>query len=119
MPVKSPLQALALGVIWGWLPCGLVYSTLAWAATAGDAVQSASLMLAFGAGTLPMLLLMGSFADKLGFFTRNRWTRYTAGILLIVFGSLILIKAFSGGHQHMMQHDMNHGMQHEMTLHET
>jgi sulfite exporter TauE/SafE len=45
-----------------------------------------------------MLLLMGGFADRLQHFTRNRWTRYIAGALLIVFGAMILSKALSGGH---------------------
>ncbi len=111
MPVKSPAQALGLGFFWGWLPCGLVYSTLALAATSGDAVQSALLMMAFGVGTLPMLLAMGGFAEKLQYFTRHKWTRYIAGILLIAFGAMILTKALSGGHQHGMQHG---NMQHEM-----
>lgn len=106
MPVRSPSQALALGLLWGWLPCGLVYSTLAWAATAGNAVDSAMLMLAFGAGTLPMLLAMGSFAERLQYLTRHRWTRYVAGIVLIAFGVMILSKALSGGHHHL-QHDIN------------
>ena len=104
MPVKSPVQALGLGFFWGWLPCGLVYSTLALAATSGNAVQSALLMMAFGLGTLPMLLAMGGFAEKLQYFTRHKWTRYIAGILLIAFGAMILTKAVSGGHQHGMQH---------------
>ena len=98
MPVKSPVQALGLGFFWGWLPCGLVYSTLAWAATSGSAINSAFLMLAFGAGTLPVLLLMGGFVEKLQRFTQHRWTRYFAGMLLIVFGAMILSKALSGGH---------------------
>ncbi|NOQ69487.1 MAG: sulfite exporter TauE/SafE family protein [Gammaproteobacteria bacterium] len=115
MPVKSPVQALGLGFFWGWLPCGLVYSTLALAATSGDAVQSALLMMAFGAGTLPMLLAMGGFAEKLQYFTRHKWTRYIAGILLIAFGAMILTKALGGGHQHGMQHG---SMQHEMSVQE-
>ncbi|PCJ85520.1 MAG: hypothetical protein COA54_10945 [Thiotrichaceae bacterium] len=101
LPVKSPSQALGLGLLWGWLPCGMVYSTLAWAATSGSAINTALLMLAFGAGTLPMLLLMGGFAEKLQRFTRHKWTRSIAGILLIAFGVLILTKALSGGHMHM------------------
>jgi len=98
MPVRSPAQALGLGVFWGWLPCGLVYSTLAWAATSADAVTSAGLMLAFGMGTLPVLLLLGGFAEKLQRFTRHQWTRYIAGLMLIAFGVMILSKALSGGH---------------------
>jgi sulfite exporter TauE/SafE len=98
MPVTSLPQALGLGLLWGWLPCGLVYSTLAWSATAASATQSALLMLAFGAGTLPMLLAMGGLAHKLQAFTRNRWTRYIAGALLIAFGVMILVKATGGAH---------------------
>ena len=116
MPVRSPAQALGLGFFWGWLPCGLVYSTLAWAATSGSAINSAILMLAFGAGTLPVLLLMGGFADRLQHFTRNRWTRYVAGALLIAFGAMILSKALSGGHMgagHMGGGHMS-GSQHSM-----
>ena len=116
MPVRSPAQALALGIVWGWLPCGLVYSTLAWAATSGNAAQTASLMLAFGIGTLPMLMVMGSFAEKLSYFTRHKWTRYTAGMLLIVFGCLILVKALGGGHQHAMNHDMHKPVQHSVEM---
>jgi sulfite exporter TauE/SafE len=51
LPVNHPLKALALGLVWGWLPCGLVYSALAWSLASGDAVQGAALMLAFGLGT--------------------------------------------------------------------
>jgi len=122
IPVKSTAQALGLGIFWGWLPCGLVYSTLALAATSGDAIRSASLMLAFGVGTLPMLLAMGGFAEKLSYITRNKWTRYTAGILLIAFGAMILTKALGGGHLHGMSQRMNHAgehsMQQQMTLHD-
>lgn len=120
MPVNSPVKALGLGFIWGWLPCGLVYSTLALAATSGNGIQSAMLMLAFGVGTLPMLLVMGGFAEKLQRFTRHKWTRYVAGILLIAFGAMILTKALSGGHMHGGQMDGDqmgghqHGMQQEM-----
>lgn len=113
MPVKSPLQALGLGFFWGWLPCGLVYSTLAWAATSGNAIDSALLMLAFGAGTLPMLLVMGGFADRLQRFTQQRLTRYIAGILLIAFGIMILSRALGGGHmasghQHGLHDNKSH-----------
>jgi sulfite exporter TauE/SafE len=71
------------------------------------------LMLAFGVGTLPMLLVIGGFAEKLQRFTRHKWTRYAAGILLIVFGAMILSKALGGGHtmkydMHKANHDIVH-----------
>jgi hypothetical protein len=101
MPVKTLPQAMGLGFLWGWLPCGLVYSTLAWSATAASAAQSALLMFAFGLGTLPMLLTMGGLAHKLQRITQMKSTRYIAGILLVAFGVMILVKALGGGHHHM------------------
>jgi sulfite exporter TauE/SafE len=105
MPVSSMPQALALGLLWGWLPCGLVYSTLAWSAASGSASYSAALMLAFGVGTLPMMLVMGGLAERLRYLTQMKWTRYIAGSVLIAFGGLILFRAFNmyfmGGGHHM------------------
>jgi sulfite exporter TauE/SafE len=65
IPVHSLPQALTLGALWGWLPCGLVYSTLLWAASQGNATESALLMLAFGLGTWPVLLATGLAADRI------------------------------------------------------
>ncbi|WP_322629494.1 sulfite exporter TauE/SafE family protein [Halothiobacillus sp.] len=87
MPVRSPRQALLLGFVWGWLPCGLVYSVLIWALSAGSAAQGALLMLGFGLGTLPNLLLMGAFAAQLSAFTRQKWVRWVAGTAVTGFGA--------------------------------
>ncbi|HAY28337.1 MAG TPA: hypothetical protein DIT03_02625, partial [Candidatus Accumulibacter sp.] len=65
LPARGPLQAFPLGLLWGWLPCGLVYSALATALSSGSAMQGAGLMLAFGVGTLPNLLLAGLLATRL------------------------------------------------------
>lgn len=86
IPVKSPGQALVLGSLWGWLPCGLVYTILFWSISTGDAMQGALLMLSFGLGTLPMLLAMGVFAASLSSFVRKNWVRYLAGAIIITFG---------------------------------
>ncbi len=87
LPVKSPWQALSLGILWGWLPCGLVYATLVWALFAADPMRSMSIMIAFGIGTLPMLLAMGGLADQLARLRSRPVIRRTAGILIIVFGA--------------------------------
>ncbi len=86
MPVKSPRQALMLGFVWGWLPCGLVYSVLIWALSAGSAAQGALLMLGFGLGTLPNLLAMGTFAAQLSALTRQKSVRWIAGTAVTGFG---------------------------------
>ena len=77
---------LVLGMLWGWLPCGLVYSTLSWVAANGNPVMGPLSMLAFGAGTLPALFastLAGTLvSDLLG----NTHVRRFAGLLLIIYG---------------------------------
>jgi sulfite exporter TauE/SafE len=86
LPVRTPARALGIGLVWGWLPCGLVYSTLVWAMGAGGALNGGLLMLCFGLGTLPALLAMGAFAATLAGFIRRPWVRQVAGALVIGFG---------------------------------
>lgn len=93
LPVRSPWQALALGAVWGWLPCGLVYSVLIWALSAGGAAQGAGLLLAFGLGTLPNLLLMGAAAGWLAAHVRRPRVRQAAGAVVLAFGLYTLAKA--------------------------
>jgi len=94
MPVTSPLQAFALGLVWGWLPCGLVYSVLVWAISAGSALEGAMLMAAFGLGTLPNLLLMGAAAGWLGMRVKKPAVRYFAGGLIIAYGLYMLASLY-------------------------
>lgn len=94
LPVRNPAQALGLGALWGWLPCGLVYATLAWSLTTGSAEQGALLMLAFGLGTLPMLLALGTAGRWLSELRRRVSVRRTVGALVILFGVYTLV----GGH---------------------
>lgn len=89
LPIGSPTHALGLGAIWGWLPCGLVYSTLGWSLAAGGATQGASIMLAFGLGTVPMLLLIGTTTTWLVTAVKQPWIRRTAGTFLIVTGAMV------------------------------
>jgi sulfite exporter TauE/SafE len=93
LPVRSVGQALALGMVWGWLPCGLVYSVLIWALSAGGALEGAVLMLGFGLGTLPNLLLIGALAGGLARWFQHAWVRGAAGMILIALGVLALLGA--------------------------
>lgn len=86
LPVASVPRALLLGALWGWLPCGLVYSTLLWAASQGDVLHSGLLMLAFGLGTWPVLIATGLAAERLGALLRRRGVRLAGGLLVIIFG---------------------------------
>lgn len=85
-PVRTPFHALGIGLVWGWLPCGLVYSVLVWAIGAGGALQGGLLLLSFGLGTLPTLLAMGAAAATLAGFIRRPRVRTVAGMLVILFG---------------------------------
>lgn len=118
MPVKSPAQAFLLGCLWGWLPCGLVYSVLAWAATSADLLTSLGVMLFFGLGTLPAILMTGLFAKQFEAMARKQGIRIFSGLLIIIFGVWTLYGALmhmSGGeHSH---HQMNGDeMKQEMPL---
>jgi sulfite exporter TauE/SafE len=92
LPVKTPMQALLLGFIWGWLPCGLVYSVLVWSISTGDPLYGAALMFSFGLGTLPNLLLLGAAAAGLSARIRDQRTRRIAGALVILFGLYSLFR---------------------------
>ncbi len=86
LPVRNLMQALMLGALWGWLPCGLVYSTLIWASAAADWQSSAELMMAFGIGTLPTMLLTGVLAQQVKSVLQKRVTKNLFGSLIIFFG---------------------------------
>lgn len=85
LPLKHPLFALPLGFLWGWLPCGLVYSTLSWAASSGSAENGALIMLGFGIGTLPAMLSIGSLTQQLKLTLNHRYFRSISALLLAVF----------------------------------
>ncbi|MEI2741453.1 MAG: sulfite exporter TauE/SafE family protein [Candidatus Competibacter sp.] len=95
LPVRTPLQAFGIGLVWGWLPCGLVYSALVWAMGAGGAGSGALLMLSFGLGTLPALLALGTAAAALAGLARRPRVRQAAGLLVVLFGLYEIALALS------------------------
>ncbi|MDX1756571.1 MAG: sulfite exporter TauE/SafE family protein [Marinobacter sp.] len=86
LPLQHPGQALALGALWGWLPCGLVYSTLGWAALQPTVPMAAATMLCFGLGTLPAMLATGYAAASIKRLQQHRGFRQFTGLLLVGFG---------------------------------
>lgn len=86
LPFRSPIAALPYGMIWGWLPCGLVYSSLTWSLASETPVQGALIMLFFGLGTLPSMLLAALSAQNLITSLRKPQTKQIMAILLCLFG---------------------------------
>lgn len=100
LPVRNGWQAVALGGLWGWLPCGLVYSTLGWAALQPSVGSAAATMAFFGLGTLPSMLATGYAATWVRRLQGQKRIRQLTGILLIAFGlwTLPLSLVLHGGH---------------------
>lgn len=84
IPVQSLSQAFLFGMIWGWLPCGLVYTALAVATTAGAIHNSALTMLAFGFGTLPAVMGVGIMTGLLARLSHMRRFKQLVGVLMII-----------------------------------
>lgn len=90
LPVESPSRAIAAGFLWGALPCGLVYSAVAMAATSGNPASGALIMLFFWLGTLPALMLAGASAERLHHWKSQPFFRRAAGSIMIIFGGLAM-----------------------------
>lgn len=90
----GPLARLTiLGALWGWLPCGLVYAAAVGSAASGSAASGAALMVAFGLGTLPLMISSGAAADGLVGWAGARRARGAAGLLLVAAGVWTIIGA--------------------------
>lgn len=88
IPVKTRTQAYLFGMVWGWLPCGLVYAALALAATAGDASKSALTMLSFGLGTLPAVMGVGIMTGVLTRLSRMQRFKQAIGLFMVALALL-------------------------------
>ena len=109
LPIRNFSQAASIGLLWGLLPCGLVYSALAVSAASGSAINGVVTMLAFGLGTLPALYITGVFAKQLLQWFKKPWLRTTIGIIFIVWGSYQMYTTLvpsndMGSHQHHHHH---------------
>lgn len=79
-------QALCLGLVWGWLPCGLVYSGLIYASAQAHWSSAALTMLCFGLGTLPSMLGVSLAGKQATAWLNSAWFRKAAGIALLSYG---------------------------------
>lgn len=91
IPVKTHTQAYLFGMVWGWLPCGLVYTALAVAATSGDIAKSALTMLFFGLGTLPAVMGVGIMTSVLTRLSRTQRFKQIVGLFMIALALLAAV----------------------------
>jgi sulfite exporter TauE/SafE len=103
LPLVGRLQAsdtvparVGFGLIWGLVPCGLTYSVLPLALFAGSAVQGGAIMLAFGVGTLPSLLIVGWAVSSARRWVESSVVRYVAAALLAAFAVAGIWRALYG-----------------------
>lgn len=88
LPINSYIGALKAGALWGWLPCGLVYSALVLVMSSGDPITGAAAMIAFGLGTLPMLAAIGIASERVSIASKPL-VRRSAGVMVMLFGVLV------------------------------
>jgi len=93
IPVQGNGQAFLLGLVWGWLPCGMVYAVLALALASGSVAYGGLVMLAFGLGTLPLMVGMGFALGALTRALQGRILRTLAGVTVMLFGLYTLLLA--------------------------
>ena len=115
IPVKTPWHAFLYGLVWGWLPCGLIYSALLWTTTAGSGTSGGLFMLAFGAGTLPAVMTAGIFSTWMARMTRHRLARPAIGISVIALALFSLwLSLQHDNHAGHAQHEQHKHLQHKL-----
>ncbi|HMN43075.1 MAG TPA: sulfite exporter TauE/SafE family protein [Povalibacter sp.] len=90
LPVATLPRAFAFGTLWGWMPCGFVYTVLVMASLQFDAVRGAAIMAAFGLGTAPALFAAALGAPRLAAAAARPAARQAAGSILLVSAALTL-----------------------------
>lgn len=89
-PIHNHRRAIIMGMIWGYLPCGMVYSALLFSLSAGDWWLGALIMFSFGLGTLPALLLFGTSLSAYQQYVQKPTVRRWFGLLTILLGCFSL-----------------------------
>lgn len=86
-PADTISKALSIGLLWGWLPCGMVYSMLVFSMASGSGIQGAGIMLMFGLGTVPAVMGLGMVADKAMNLLQHKYAKNIFGSMIIFFGA--------------------------------
>ncbi|MCK5880321.1 MAG: sulfite exporter TauE/SafE family protein [Sinobacterium sp.] len=84
MAMNTKLDALKLGFLWGFLPCGMIYTALIWAISQQNSIWAGSLMLAFGLGTSPSLLLIQSFHLQVNKWLQKKYVKKLMALIILL-----------------------------------
>ena len=95
LPFRTPLSAFPYGFIWGWLPCGLVYSTLTWSLASGSALQGSAIMFFFGLGTLPTLIATSLGSQWLISGFKNTLVRQGIASIMAIYAVYLIYRAIA------------------------
>jgi uncharacterized protein len=96
LQARTLTALLAFGILNGLLPCGLVYVACAGATSTGDAARGVRYMVAFGLGTVPMMLAIALLGSKLQLVLRFKLQRLIP-VSLGVVGALLLLRGMALG----------------------
>lgn len=91
LPLNNPLKAIPYGMIWGWLPCGLVYTTLTWTLTVPTPLHGGLFMLFFGLGTIPAIVAVALSSDFFQRVLSYPLSRKVMGVAIIIYSIILLI----------------------------
>lgn len=84
--INSTFAHLSKGILWGLIPCGLVYGVLIAAATTHNMLQGGMFMFAFGLGTLPSMFVAAGLINNSQKYLQQKSLRYSAGVFIIIIG---------------------------------
>jgi sulfite exporter TauE/SafE len=123
LPIQNLRGAFFTGLLWGGIPCGLVYGALSFAIVSGSVAKGGMIMLAFGLGTLPSLLLMASLSSQLSVVAQKPIIRKFSGLLIMALGVSALwmplnsiINAKPHGHTNTLQPQTDMHKLHNQTI---
>lgn len=108
IPVNTAGRAMIMGMIWGWLPCALVYSVLLWAVTSGNVLDGILIMFSFGLGTLPSMYTAGLAGTGIFNMAKHQELRKVAGIVIMIVGLVSPFISIDHHHQHDASGDYQH-----------
>ena len=118
-PIDSFGKALFAGLLWGFLPCGLVYGALMMAIAGNNIATGAALMFVFGLGTMPMLIATQKTVGMLQSSIKNFRLRQINGVIMMLSGLAVIFIPMMMHHNHNHNHGSHNQGSHSHSMNET